>query len=101
MRVTGDCFRAPDRLDVDRFAPDREVLPRFVVLLRFAALLRFVTPRVALAELFEPLLLRAVVRFDADDFRRALPPDDFDAVAMMIASEEGCARGMRKIRAQR
>lgn len=108
MRVTGDCFRAPDpprlvgRLDVDPFVPPERAAP--VEAPRFAVLLRVVAPRAVLPAFFALLLPRAVVRFDADDFRRVLPPDDFDAVAMMISSRKvalvACARFARNADAE-
>jgi len=74
MRVTGDCFpvaRVLRRFAADfRVAPDRAV--GFVELLRFG-------PR----DVFAALFALADVRFDAVVvFRRALLPDDFDAVAI-------------------
>ena len=74
MRVTGDCFRAarvPRRFAADfRVAPDRAM--GFVELLRFG-------PR----EVFAALFALVDARFDAVVvFRRALLPDDFDAVAI-------------------
>jgi hypothetical protein len=83
MRVTGDCFRAARVLR--RFAADfRAALDRvegFVELLRFG-------PRADLAALFAV----AEARFDAVVFRRALLPDDFDAVAIDRFLGEGTKR---------
>jgi hypothetical protein len=46
-------------------------------------------------------LPRAAAGFDAvDDFRRALPPDDFDAGAMIYSSRKVQDVAERKIRAQ-
>src|SRR6188474_2009295 len=56
----------------------------------------------ALDALFAVLLPRDAARFDAvDDLRRAFPPDDFDADAMIDSLEEGplqhCARFARNV----
>ena len=86
MRVTGDCFRAARVLR--RFAADfRVALDRVV---GFVELLRF-GPRDVFVALFAP----ADVRFDFDAavvFRRALLPDDFDAVAIGRFLGEGTKR---------
>lgn len=75
MRVTGDCFFGAARFAVTFFfGADRAA--------GFAALFR-------LALLFVFALLRLPALFDAvDDLRRALPPDDFDAGAMIWILEE-------------
>jgi hypothetical protein len=83
IRVTGDCFRAlrvPRRFAADfRVAPDRAVA--FVELLRFG-------PRAD----FAALLPLAEARFDVVVFRRAVLPDDFDAVAIDRFLGEGTKR---------
>ena len=74
MRVTGDCFRLARVLR--RFAADFRVAPDRAV--GFVELLRF-GPR----DVFAALFAVADARFDAVVvFRRALLPDDFDAVAI-------------------
>jgi hypothetical protein len=66
MRVTGDCFFGAARFAVTFFFG-----ADFAALFFFALLFVFGFPR-------------AAARFDAvDDLRRALPPDDFDAGAMI------------------
>jgi hypothetical protein len=83
MRVTGDCLE------------DARVAVRFADF--------FVAPRrlgFALAALFVTRFARVEARFDAAaDFRRALLPDDFDAVAMIDSSGGRYEVSMRKIRA--
>ena len=84
MRVTGDCFRAARVLRRFaagfRVAPDRAV--DFVELLRLG-------PR----DVFAALFALADARFDAVVvFRRALLPDDFDAVAIDRFLGEGTKR---------
>jgi hypothetical protein len=70
MRATGDCFFAAGRFAAAFFfGADRAA--DFAAPFRFAVLFVFDLPR-------------APARFDAvDDLRRALPPDDFDAGAMI------------------
>ena len=70
MRVTGDCFFEAARFAVTFFfGADRAA--GLAALFFFAVVVAFALPR-------------AAARFDAvDDLRRALPPDDFDADAMM------------------
>lgn len=88
MRVTGDCFFAAAFLA--GFADF------FTALFFFAADLDalFETLFDALfALLFALLVPRDAARFEAvDDLRRAVPPDDFDADAMMNSSWEGTAQ---------
>ena len=84
MRVTGDCLRAV-AVDV-RLAADFFRAPDFAepvaALFRLAAFLVFA----------ERLVPRAPARFDAVDvLRRAFPPDDFDAGAMITFLKEGTA----------
>ena len=77
--MTGDCFFAAAFFAGDFFAGFADF---FAALFFFAALL---------GALFDALLAfdvpRDAARFDAvDDLRRAFPPDDFDAGAMLNSS---------------
>jgi hypothetical protein len=101
MRVTGDGFFAARVV----FAADF-----FTGFLDFAALLRLAALFDALLDalfdalfdaFFALLLPRDAARFDAvDDLRRAFPPDDFDAGAMIDFLEGRYATTLRKIRAR-
>jgi len=100
MRVTGDCLR--DARDFV-FAADFFIglVDFFAALFRLAAGLDALFDA-AFDALFALLLPRDAARFDAvDDLRRAFPPDDFDADAMIISLEEGtrqhCARFERNV----
>ena len=100
MRVTGDCLR--DARDFV-FAADFFIglVDFFAALFRLAAGLDALFDA-AFDALFALLLPRDAARFDAvDDLRRAFPPDDFDADAMIISLEEGtrqhCARFARNV----
>ena len=96
MRVTGDCLRAARFcfFAADFFVDLADV---------FAALFRFAAGLAAVFDaLFALLLPRDAARFDAvDDLRRAFPPDDFDADAMINSLEEvtpqHCARFTRNV----
>ena len=98
MRVTGDCLR-----DARAFVFAADFFIGLVDF--FAALFRLAAGLDALFDaafdaLFALLLPRDAARFDAvDDLRRAFPPDDFDADAM-INSSRRYATTLRKIRAQ-
>ena len=100
MRVTGDCLR--DARDFV-FAADFFIglVDFFAALFRLAAGLDALFDA-AFDALFALLVPRDAARFDAvDDLRRAFPPDDFDADAMIISLEEGtrqhCARFERNV----
>jgi hypothetical protein len=96
MRVTGDCFLAGRVLDF--FVADFRAPPDRAATL--VAIFRFVADATLLL-VFAVLLVRAVARLDADvDLRRALAPDDFDAVAMINSSRkvrEACAQDSRAV----
>ena len=88
MRVTGDCLR-----DARAFVFAADFF--FIGLVDFfAALFRLAAGLDALFDaafdaLFALLLPRDAARFDAvDDLRRAFPPDDFDADAMINSSRK-------------
>ena len=84
MRATGDCFRAARVLR--RFAADF-----FVALDRAVGLLELF--RLGPRDFFAALFALADARFDAVVvFRRALLPDDFDAVAIDRFLGEGTKR---------
>ena len=71
IRDTGDCFFFAAVRFAVAFFFGAERFADFAADFRFALLFRFDLPR-------------AAARFDAvDDLRRALPPDDFDAGAMI------------------
>jgi hypothetical protein len=99
MRVTGDCFFFAER-GAERFTADflrgaafdaLRVAGLFDLALDFDLVFAFVVPREA-------------ARFDAVDDFRALPPDDFDAVAMIVFLVEGtgrqCARFAHRMRGE-
>jgi len=87
MRVTGDCLR-----DARAFVFAADFFIGLVDF--FAALFRLAAGLDALFDaafdaLFALLLPRDAARFDAvDDLRRAFPPDDFDADAMINSSRK-------------
>jgi hypothetical protein len=87
MRVTGDCLRADlvFLFDADDLVVDFREAAFFAVPERaepFETLFPFAPARV-----FDAAFFRGAARFDAlDDFRRVLPPDDFDPVAMISSS---------------
>ena len=104
MRVTGDCFFAAAFFAGAFFAG---LADRFAALFFFAA-----TFGALLDALFDALLdallaldvPRDAARFDAvDDLRRAFPPDDFDAGAMLNSSwkvqTQHCARFAHSVEA--
>ncbi len=85
MRVTGDCFLAARVLE--RFAADFFRGAAFDALLVFFLAALFVALFVLLFVLLFALRgPREAARFDAVDDLRAFPPDDFDAVAMIVSS---------------
>jgi len=100
MRVTGDCLR---ERRVFVFPADFFIglVDFFAALFRLAAGLDALLDA-AFDALLALLLPRDAARFDAvDDLRRAFPPDDFDADAMIKFLEEGtlqhCARFARNV----
>jgi len=100
MRVTGDCLRDPRAFffDADFFIG---LVDFFAALFRLAAGLDALFDA-AFDALFALLLPRDAARFDAvDDLRRAFPPDDFDADAMINSSrkvhKQHCARFARNV----
>jgi hypothetical protein len=100
MRVTGDCLREARAFvfPADFFIG---LVDFFAALFRLAAGLDALLDA-AFDALFALLLPRDAARFDAvDNLRRAFPPDDFDADAMIKFLEEGtlqhCARFARNV----
>jgi hypothetical protein len=109
IRVTGDGFRAArvaGRFAADFFADFFAGVERdatFGVLFRFvlAAALGAGPALLLLALLVVLALRRAAPRFDAAaDLLRDVPPDDFDAVAIIESLEGRYRTLLRKIRAQ-
>ena len=87
MRVTGDCLREARAFvfPADFFIG---LVDFFAALFRLAAGLEALLDA-AFDALFALLLPRDAARFDAvDDLRRAFPPDDFDADAMIDSSRK-------------
>jgi hypothetical protein len=98
MRVTGDCLREARAFvfPADFFIG---LVDFFAALFRLAAGLDALLDA-AFDALFALLLPRDAARFDAvDDLRRAFPPDDFGAVAMIISSRKVQAAGAQDSRA--
>jgi hypothetical protein len=104
MRVTGDCLRADlvfFFLDADGVVVELREADFFALPERAETFDTFLPFGPAPARDFDAAFFRGAARFDApDDFRRVLPPDDFDPVAMISSSRKvrlGTAQDSRAV----